>query len=131
MKMKVTQNTKFFESVQNEIGDRLAQAAIFFANTHAARLGRPNPTPHDNPSIPGEYPKKRTGFLQKSVGIEPTDRAEIRKQLLVKIGYDASAFYGPRLEIVMMRLGLARTLDDTRTRLSAIIGQPVNASFNA
>jgi len=111
---------------RNEMARRLAAAAVFYVVQHQSRLGKSNPGPlYLKSSKPGEYPRKRTGFLQKSVGYQPDDLQDIEKSMTVRLGYDANASYGPRLEIVMRRLGLVKTLDDLIPQLSAIIGTAV------
>lgn len=63
-------------------------------------------------SLPGEYPMKRTGFLQASILFEPSKPAEVEKTLKVRVGYSYNAFYGAILEFKLMRAGLMKTLED-------------------
>lgn len=134
-----TQNNSngFGSTLERDIGMKLARCAIFILNHHQQKLGIPCPSnrvqsvngsptiQYYNASRPGEYPKKRTGFLQSSVASAPTTIPELGKQKRVQIGYARAAFYGPVLEIMMKRLGLVRTLTDLIPLLSKIVGQPL------
>lgn len=115
-------NKKLPQMLKAEMARRLATAAILFVNEHQKRLNKSNPYPHNNPSKPGEYPKKRTGFLQKSVTFQPTNLPELERTLSLKLGYDANAFYGAVLEVRMRRLGLVKTLTDMLPKLARVVG---------
>lgn len=110
---------------KEELGRRMAACVVFYCSQHQKRLGKSNPFPHLNSSKPGEYPRKRTGFLQKSVAYSPVSIQEITNKLDIKVGYDANAWYGPVLEVMRKRLGLVKTLEDLKNQLGAIIGMPV------
>lgn len=124
-------------ALQQDIGRKLARCGIFLAAYHQQKLGVA--CPHDrveatantssiryrNPSQPGEYPKKRTGFLQASVLFAPTTVSDLERSKAVRIGYAKAAFYGPVLEVMMRRLGLVRSLTDTLSMLSRIMGAPL------
>ena len=116
------------QEIREELARRMAAAVIFMTNYHQDKLNISNPFPHLTPSKPGEYPRKRTGFLQKSVAFTPDSIPEIAKTLRIRIGYDANAFYGPRLEIIMKRLGLVKTLKDCAKPMAAILGMKIKVS---
>jgi hypothetical protein len=125
MPVTIKINANLAQFTQQEMGRRLAACVVFYCTQHQQRLGKSNPFPHLNSSKPGEYPRKRTGFLQKSVAYSPVSIQEITSKLDIKVGYDANAFYGPVLEVMRKRLGLVKTLEDLKTQLGAIVGQPV------
>lgn len=112
--------------IQEELARRMMAATLFFVEQHQQRLNVSNPFPHLTPSKPGEYPRKRTGFLQKSVAYLPLSIPEVMRTWVIKLGYDANAFYGPRLEVMMKRLGLVRTLREILPQMAKIIGQKVS-----
>jgi len=97
----------------------LLAAAVFFANQHQQRLGAKTAPPA---SRPGEYPAKRTGFLQASVLWDPISPIEVEQTLRIRAGYLANAFYGPILEFQKQRLGLRKTLTDLEPQLGALAG---------
>lgn len=119
-----------FENAYREaMGRRLFAAAVFFANHHQRLVGVPNPSPFTNPSVPGEYPKKRTGFGQKSVVIVPTNPDEIKRRLSIRVGYAKAAFYMSYLNVVRGRLGFPDTLDTLRGELATILGKSASGGF--
>lgn len=127
--IKVDNTKQFTEAIRNDIGARLARCAVYLSNFHQAKLGVPCPATRGklgiqyyNASKPGEYPKKRTGFLQASVLVEPLDLNKIAKAKKVTIGYAAAAFYGPVLEVMRKRLGLVRSLKDCLPMLQKLAG---------
>lgn len=97
----------------------LLAAAVFFTNQHQQRLGAKTAPPA---SRPGEYPAKRTGFLQASVLWNPASPNEVEQSLRIRVGYLNNAFYGPILEFQKHRLGLKKTLEDLEPQLSALAG---------
>lgn len=123
--VKVSKKADLLQVTREEMARRLVACAVFFIGQHQIRLNKSNPAPHNNPSKPGEYPKKRTGFGQKSVKMGTTDLGDITRTLRVTVGYDALAPYMPHLEIVSARLGLVNTLGDLVPQLGAIVGKPI------
>lgn len=64
-------------------------------------------------SLPGEYPRMRTGNLRRSVGFTPGTAREIaRNGGSARMAYWRRAYYGNILEIKMNRLSLADTIRD-------------------
>lgn len=110
---------------------KLARAAIYFMNQHQQRLNKPAPAiknrrgrvQYIGASVPGEYPRKRTGFLQANVMFKPTDIAGIVREGMVRVGLMANAFYGAVLEVKYRRKGLRDTLADLMPQLRALAGQ--------
>ena len=112
---------------------KLARAAVYLMNQHQQRLNKPAPAVrrrgrvrYTGASAPGEYPRKRTGFLQANVTFQPTTIAEIIRAGMVRVGLMANAFYGAVLEVRYHRLGLRRTLADMLPQLRALAGQNLN-----
>ena len=59
---------KVKEDVRLKLAIGLAKAAIVLVEEHQKRIGVQNPAPlYLESSKPGEYPKKRSGAMQKSV----------------------------------------------------------------
>ena len=116
------------QEIRDQLARRMTAAVLYFVAQHQQKLNVSNPIPHLNPSKPGEYPKKRTGFLQSSVAFSPGTLPEISRDLSISIGYDANAFYGPVLEVMRNRLGLVATLHAVLPQMTAIIGQPVTVT---
>lgn len=128
MPVRIKVDKKFWPQTEDEMAGRMLVAAVFFTSQHQQKLGKSNPSPHTKPSKPGEYPRKRTGFLQKSVGWSPGNVLAVKTSKKILIGYDANAFYGPVLEIMRKRLGLLKTFTDLLPQLSAIVSKPVKAT---
>lgn len=106
--------------VRRKLAERLLRVAVYFQTQHKARLSKPNPPPHKDSSKPGEYPRLRTGFGRGSTVYDPSTVDEIARDLSVKVGYLAGAWYMPFLELHRERLGLLKTLDDLRPQLQAL-----------
>lgn len=110
---------------------KLARAAVYLMNQHQQRLNKPAPAIRNRrgrvqyigASAPGEYPRKRTGFLQANVMFSPTSIAEIVRAGMVRVGLMANAFYGAVLEVRYHRKGLRHTLADLLPQLRALAGQ--------
>jgi hypothetical protein len=109
---------------------KLARAAVYLMNHHQQRLNKPAPAVrrrgrvrYTGASASGEYPRKRTGFLQANVMFRPSTIAEIIRQGMIRVGLMANAFYGAVLEVRYHRLGLRRTLSDLLPQLRALAGQ--------
>lgn len=108
---------------------KLARAAVYFVAQHQQRLNVPAPAERRNgrvrytgASAPGEYPRKRTGFLQANVAFNPTTIREIAEQGMVRVGLNQNAFYGAVLEVKYRRKGLKDTLADLVPQLQALAG---------
>lgn len=112
---------------------KLARAAIYFMSQHQQRLNRPAPAVRSRgrvryvgASAPGEYPRKRTGFLQANVMFRPTTLAAIVREGMIRVGLWSNAFYGAVLEVKFKRLGLRHTLRDLLPQLQALAGVRMN-----
>lgn len=103
-----------------EIGRNLRQA-------HKQNLSRPYPPPPA--SRRGQYPRKRTGSLQRGIYCNPESSARIAKSRSksVTIGYGMKAstpgkrpdLYGPHLVNNMARKGIINTFYSKRTMILA------------
>jgi hypothetical protein len=101
-----------------EIGRNLRQA-------HKQNLSRPYPPA----SIPGQYPRKRTGSLQRGIYCDPESGQRIAnsRRKTITIGYgikDRKAYktphlYGPHLVNNMARKGIFNTFYSKRTMILA------------
>jgi hypothetical protein len=83
-------------------------------------------TVYTNPSKPGEYLKKRTGWLQGHVVYYPTTVEEIARLGYIRVGYGQSAFYGGIWELkppAQKRKGLLDALDEVRPLLLGMMGR--------
>jgi hypothetical protein len=77
-------------------------------------------TIYPNPSRPGEYLHKRTGWAQAHVVYEPTTPSEVAQKGYVRVGWGKSAFYGAvweRKPPAQARKGLLAALDEIRPQL--------------
>jgi len=128
-------------SSSTELSDRqvkkLMRAAVYLMNQHQQRLNKPAPAVkrkgkvrYTGASAPGEYPRKRTGFLQANVWMEPLDPYQIAQEGSVRVGLRANAVYGAILEVRYKRLGLKRTLQDLVPQLRAIAGANLRYSIS-
>lgn len=81
-----------------------------------------------DPSKPGEYPKRRTGFLRNHI-IYAVDPAELVAQW--GISADPQAIYGKYLELGTARMQrrpwMSRANVETRSALKAIMEKPLRA----
>jgi len=118
------------EEMDQRQASKLARAAVYLMSQHQRRLNKPAPAVRANGRVrytgasrPGEYPNKRTGFLQANVTFAPTDIAGIIAAGRVRVGLRRNAFYGAVLEVRYRRLGLKDTLQDLLPQLQAITGQ--------
>ena len=76
-------------------------------------------------SRPGQFPRRRTGNLQRNILIIPDTVSEIvRRQLTGGLGYGPRAPYGPILEDHRKRLGLKALVKKHRALLIAALKQP-------
>jgi hypothetical protein len=112
------------QEIRKKAAQRLLAMAAQFVTAHMDFLNVSNPRPHVTPSQPGEYPRKRTGFGQRSVSFQPTSVAGvISAGLKIRVGYLANAEYMLILELRRRRLGLLETLRRTKSRLQVIAQQ--------
>jgi len=110
------------DKAKQQAAKRIQRAAVFFKDVHQGKLAVSNPRPHTTPSKPGEYPRKRTGALQKHVAIEFLDtNSIIANGLKTRIGIPANVVYGMFLELNMDRLGFAETAELTEPLIRAIL----------
>lgn len=113
------------EEARKAAAKNLLAAAVYFQSQLMRKLGERTPKMVTKKikgasrrvyvppfSLPGEYPMKRTGFLQASVRFEPSNLAEVAASLRVRVGYSFNAKYGAILEFKMLRAGLRKTLTD-------------------
>lgn len=113
------------ERVKREMASRLLRAAIFFQTQQMQRLNRSNPRPYKEPSVAGEYPRKRTGAGQAGVVYAPlTIDGIIAAGLRVRLGQTRNSWYILMLEIFRDRLGYRKTLEDLRPQIAAILRMP-------
>jgi hypothetical protein len=92
--------------------ERIVRVVVFFHTEVLAVLNKSNPRPYVTPSLPGEPPRKRTGWLQRNV------RYELAKGKQVgRIGITPNAKYGLYLEIGTKRMKPRPWLLATLTRL--------------
>lgn len=115
----------FEQTVRLASAKRMLVAAIKLVNEHQKRLSVGNPSPHEDPSEPGEYPKLRTGFGRSQFAAVPMSVEEIATKLKVTIGAKEPGFYMEHLAENRGRKGLIDTLDDKRAEIArAIAGEP-------
>lgn len=130
--------TAVIGEARKQLAQNLMRATLFFEQQLMAKLGERTPATKTVKvggksrrvyvppfSKPGEYPMKRTGFLQASVRHEPTSLAEVEKSMHIKVGYRSEAFYGAILEVSLDRLGLKKTLEDNQGYLKTIASASV------
>lgn len=109
----------------------LQRAAAEFAEFHRRNLGVPVGAIRNRRgrvqvverSRPGEYPRKDTGNLQRSVTFRPTSIREIVSKGSVMVGLMKQGFYGAVLEVMYQRLGFSQSIRDFMPRLKAIMGR--------
>ncbi len=113
------------DEIKEDAAKLLLALAITLQSAHRKKLNKSNPPPHDNPAAQGEYPKKRTGFLQSSVMIDPKTIAEIKKSGYVRVGYAKAAEYGLFLGLRGWKW-LEDTLDEESSKLQRLGGPDVS-----
>lgn len=107
-------------AVLEEGARRLLRAAVYFQAYHQEKLSVSNPKPHTTPSLPGEYPRKRTGFGIASVVYGPATVPEIIDGgLKIRLGILQNAWYMIHLEVNVQRLGFQKT--------AALLEEPIRA----
>lgn len=118
---KTTFNANALPALQKQLAGNLLRAAITFQTEHKRRLNIANPPPYLDSSVPGEYPRARTGFGRDGTIVQPTDLAQIARTMRVKCGYIQNAWYMGYLEVYLRRKGLNQTLQDMRSQIRDII----------
>lgn len=98
-------------------GKLLLKMAVQFQTFMKDKLAVHNPPPYTAPSVVGEYLRKRTGWLQQHIVIEPTSVARIGRQGWVRVGYGLSAFYGAVWDANRKRKGLREALAEILPKL--------------
>jgi hypothetical protein len=81
---------------------------------------------YTDPSKPGEYLKKRTGWLQGHIVLAPATKEEVAKAGYIRVGYSVSAFYGAiweRKPPRQKRKGLLDALEEVRPQLMRMMGK--------
>lgn len=130
--------TKLINEVQTQAAKNLLAAAVYFQTHLMKKLGERTPQTKTikvgkktrRVFIPpyskaGEYPMKRTGFLQANIKFEPTNVEAVKSTFKVKVGYGFNASYGAVLEFKMLRLGLIKTLSDLQPYLEKLASAKV------
>ncbi|MDE2020526.1 MAG: hypothetical protein KGJ13_09345 [Patescibacteria group bacterium] len=97
------------------------RAGDFIINSKGRKITSRTVTVYTNPSKPGEYPHKRTGFGQSNVLFGPTDPEDIAKDLTVRMGVSAGGSYLEILEFLRDRKGFLDTMRDIEPQLKTIL----------
>ncbi len=86
----------FLAELQAAAAEELLKLAVVLQAEHKADLSRRHngPPRYDHPAAPGEFPAARTFNLRDSVAISPSTKAEIGRELRVRVGYLEGAKYG-------------------------------------
>jgi hypothetical protein len=111
-----------YGELRKSIAKRLIVAAVTLANEHQKNLSVGNPSPHDTPSKPGEYPRLRTGFGRAQVTADPMDVTAVEKSLSVTVSIREAGWYLEWLVEGQGRLGLLDTFEEHRQRISQLVG---------
>lgn len=119
-------NAKALDEAMDEAAARLLKAAVALEAEHMRRLDVQNPPPFKTPAAKGQYPRKRTGFLQGHIGHDPVTVKAVRAAGKVRVGYLASAFYGSALAARGWK-GIWDTARAIRNELIRIIGSTPKA----
>lgn len=118
---------------QQEAG-LLIRAAESLAEYHRKKLGRPVGKTKKGVvtqrSKPGEYPRKDTGNLQRSVAVWPTSIMGVIREGLVRVGLRKQGFYGAVLEVMYRRLGFRASVRAFLPQLRILLGRPVSYRTN-
>jgi hypothetical protein len=109
-----------YGELAEQTGERLARAAVSLMVEHQKRLSIGNPSPHNHPAKPGEYPKLRTGFGRANTTYDPQTPAEMAARGYVDVGIGLPAFY---LEVLASKgwLGMLQTFQDTKDETLRIL----------
>lgn len=104
--------------VKKALRSRAHEVGKSLVNEVRADISRPNPTGKD-PSLPGEPPKRVTGFLQESIGYDVKDRPN---GISIFIGVqEGGPFYGRILEEEMDRPFVGPVVDRNRQRIVVML----------
>lgn len=114
--------------MRTRIAEALIAVVIRAQIEHMERLNVSNPFPHNNSSKAGEYPRKRTGFLQANTLYDPPTVEEVKKELFVDLGVGENAFYGYILVAKMDRLGVLDTVEDILPELETLFYRVVSSN---
>lgn len=124
---------KVLADIGSATAENLLAAAVFFQTTHKRRLSKPAADKRQGrrnrrrtyvASLPGEYPRLRTGHGRGGHTFEPTTKAGvIAANYTIRLGYLRNVFYMAVLETRQKRLGLMQTLRDTLPQLRALAGK--------
>ena len=109
------------DRLRQRAGEKLIVCAVTLQAAEMQALSVANPFPHKTPAPQGEHPRARTFSLRNSIAYEPTTVDEAKRTLLVRVGYQARAFYGPILAARGWK-GMLDTLASIRGRLQRILG---------
>lgn len=107
------------EALRLEMAKRLLAAAVLLQSELKRELSDPYPPA----SVPGQFPRLRTGWLRSHVLIAPASVAEIARTLEVRLGYARNARYGVYLELKLKRLGLLAASRKYKARLRQVLGK--------
>lgn len=125
----MTFDNQAIQKIQAELGKRVEKAAIHLTNAVKVKLNRSQPYhittgpsgKHyhgEDPSLPGEPPKKITGFLQRSITYEMGE-----DKLSAKVGTNLN--YGRHLELGTVNMAprpyLRSTLKEEAARIDQIL----------
>lgn len=105
------------QAIGEDIWTRLVRATEYFLQELKVVLNVRNPPPFTTPSLQGEPPRKRTGWLQSHV-VREYDREQYRS----RVGLGANAFYGLILETVGKRPWFLVTLRRLMPTIQRLIG---------
>ena len=120
--MSVTFDDAAAQKAMQEGARRLQRTATFFQQHLQQRLSVSNPKPYLNSSVPGQYPRKRTGNLIANIIWGPTSVAGIfGAGMKVRIGINQPGHYGIILEFFRKRLGFIQTMNDLKPVLQAML----------
>jgi len=115
-------NFEALDELDLMFAERLQRCEAMYATWLQEKIGVSNPKPHNSPSRPGEFPKKRTGFGQAGVAFEPSSKeAIIAAGLFVKLGYIENAFYMELLVQKYKRLGIDELMKQKANDFAAIL----------
>lgn len=121
---------QFTSDLQKQLGDNLERAAIHLTNKVKEALNRSQPRSRsvgekgvwykgEDPSQPGESPKKITGYLQRSIA---HDMSADRQQAFVGSNLPAALYLELGTSKMQARPFLRSTLDREADAIAKIIG---------
>jgi len=120
--MSIAWNQELLQQAFAEGAKRLLRCAVYFQQQHMQRLNKSNPRPYKTPSLPGEYPRKRTGFGQGNIVYGPKTIPEVvAAGLKIHLGMMTNANYMLILEFYRDRQGFLKTMHDLQPQLKAFL----------